>query len=150
MKIIEQWSLVSANTHGYRDCFEAKIEPEGVVIIGLIFNHPLRGSGLHDFDDGRRWETSTLISMPDRKTVRCEDEMYWLGEPDPCYMRSYGESVWNNMYEQFREDGESDFDEQYDEPEALDEDKDDQANEDDVEEGEDKEIDFDESEDESS
>lgn len=110
MRIIEQWSLVSQFSHGYRDCYEAKTEPQGVVVSGLIFNHEMRGSGLHQFDDGRRWLTGQLQSMPNCQTVQCEDGEYLLGEPDPGYMRSAGGLLQTILFDQFRTDGQSFFD----------------------------------------
>lgn len=112
MRIIEQWSIVSQHTHGYRDAYEAKIEPQGVIVSGLIFGHELHGSGQHKYDNGRHWHTGRLISMPDPFRVLCEDGLYILGEPDPSYMRSFSGMVSTILFDQFRTDGESFFDEQ--------------------------------------
>lgn len=112
MRIIEQWSIVSQHTHGYRDAYEAKIEPQGVVVSGLIFGHELRGTGQHQFDDGRRWLTGQLLSMPDPIVAHCDDGDYMLGEPDKGYMRSFSGMIQTILFDQFRADGESFFDEQ--------------------------------------
>lgn len=108
MRIIEQWSLVSAETLGYRDVYESTVEPQGVIVIGLIFNHESKGMGTHKYDDGRIWRTGRLINMPDFNVIHCEDGDYILGEQDPGYMRSQEGNVESLLWQYYRHDTDTD------------------------------------------